>query len=34
MSGRDWFLLWLLSLCWGASFFFVEIALTGLRLSR
>ena len=29
MSGRDWFLLWLLSLCWGASFFFVEIALTG-----
>lgn len=29
MSGRDWILLALLSLCWGASFFFVEIALTG-----
>lgn len=30
MDGRDWALLLLLSILWGASFFFVEIAVTEL----
>jgi drug/metabolite transporter (DMT)-like permease len=30
MTGRDWLLLLTLSLLWGGSFFFVEVALEGL----
>ncbi len=30
MGGADWFLLLLLSILWGGSFFFVEVALQGL----
>ncbi len=30
MATKDWFLLTILSILWGGSFFFVEIALTGL----
>jgi drug/metabolite transporter (DMT)-like permease len=30
MTGRDWTLLVTLSILWGGSFFFVEVALTGL----
>ncbi len=31
MNGKDWILLPLLSLVWGSSFLFIEIALTSLR---
>ena len=30
MRGTDWIMLWTLSLLWGGSFFFVEVALRGL----
>lgn len=30
MRGQDWILLWTLSLLWGGSFLFVELALAGL----
>lgn len=30
MTTKDWLLLWTLSLLWGGSFFFVEVALQGL----
>ena len=30
MSGRDWAILWFLSVLWGGSFFFLEIALREL----
>lgn len=30
MSGLNWTRIWILSILWGGSFFFVELALTGL----